>query len=83
MPRLDLASELERLGFVSVSSSEGLGLGLASVSTKKASCTSLVLAQYTGNKKRRVYGAVLKLCVVAPPGFGARWHETKRVIFTG
>ena len=30
VPRLDLASELVRLGLVSVSSSEGLGLGLAS-----------------------------------------------------
>ena len=30
VPRLGLASELVRLGFVSVSSSEGLGLGLAS-----------------------------------------------------
>ena len=30
VPRLGLASELARLGLVSVSSSEGLGLGLAS-----------------------------------------------------
>jgi len=44
MPRLGLASELVRLGLVSVSSSKGLGLGLALVSssTKKASCTSLL-----------------------------------------
>jgi len=41
VPRLGLASELVRVGLVSVSSSEGLGLGLASVSTKKSSCTTL------------------------------------------
>ena len=50
VPRLGLASELVRLGLVSVSSSEGLGLGLALVSSKKASCTSLqIMREYTGS----------------------------------
>ena len=44
--RLGLASELVRLGLVSVSSCEGLGLGLASVSTTKASCISLRFTPY-------------------------------------
>jgi len=61
VPRLGLAAELVRLGLVSVSSSKGPGLGLASawivnasasvsgfkvsISTKKSSCTSLQIKQ--------------------------------------